>query len=104
MKIKSQTQPIENAEVFDIYSNNRKIAVRLVADKGFELVKEGEGYVNITTVDIPAMYEERVCLYTAIPWVEKTETPDIDEPETETEATETDYINALKELGVNFNE
>jgi hypothetical protein len=106
MKIKSQTQPIENAEVFDIYSNNRKIAVRIVADKGFELVKEGEGYVNITTVDIPAMYEERVSLYKAIPWVEKPDEPEIEveEPEIETQATETDYINDLKELGVEFDE
>ncbi|MEE0981052.1 MAG: hypothetical protein U0K91_05145, partial [Acutalibacteraceae bacterium] len=61
---------------------------------------------NIRSVDIPAMYEERVSLYKAIPWVEITETPDIDEDvdEPEPETTETDYINALKELGVNFNE
>lgn len=106
MKIKSQTQPIENAEVFDIYSDSKKIALCIVAEEGFELVKEGEEPANISRVDIPAMYEERVNLYKAIPWVEKTETPDIDEDvdEPETEATETDYINALKEFGVSFNE
>lgn len=103
--IKSQTQPIKNAEVFDIYSDNKKIAVRIVVNNGFELVLEGEEPSGVRLVDIPAMYEERVNLYTAIPWVEKP-IPDIDvepeEPETETQATEEDYINALKELGVQF--
>lgn len=106
IKIKSQTQPIENAEVFDIYSDSKKIAICIVANEGFELVKEGEEPANISRVDIPAMYEERVNLYIAIPWVEKPDEPEIEveEPETETEATESDYINALKELGVSFNE
>ena len=110
MKIKSQTQPIENAEVFDVYSDNKKIAICIVANDGFELVKESEEPNNTSRVDIPAMYEERVTLYSAIPWVEITKEPEFDvEPETpdvseETEATETDYINALEELGVNFNE
>lgn len=105
--IKSQTQPIENAEVFDIYSDNKKIAIRIVAVDGFELVKEGEEPSNIRTVDIPAMYEERVNLYKVIPWVEIPEEPEIpevpEEPETETQATEADYINAFEELGVQFN-
>ena len=107
MKIKSQTQPIENAEVFDIYSGGEKTAVRIVAYEGFELVKEGEEPTDIRSVDIPAMYEERVALYKSIHWVEKPEIeePEIpEEPETETEATEDDYINALKELGVEFDE
>ena len=71
MKIKSQTQPIENAEVFDIYSNDKKIAVRIVANVGFELVREGEEPNNISTVDIPVQYSERLNLYKSIP---KTET------------------------------
>ena len=71
MKIKSQTQPIENAEVFDIYSNDKKIAVRLVAADGFELVREGDEPNNISAVDIPAQYSERLNLYKSIP---KTET------------------------------
>ena len=103
IRIKSVTQPIENAEVFDIYKGNEKRAVRIIANDGFELVKENDEPSNICSVDIPAIYEERVSLYKAIPWVEITETPDIeiegDEPETETQATETDYINALEELG-----
>lgn len=106
MKIKSQTQPIENAELFDIYSNGEKLAIRIVAVDDFELVKEGEEPSNIRTVDIPAVYEERVNLYKAIPWVEISEEPEIPEvpekPETATQATETDYINALEELGVQF--
>jgi hypothetical protein len=106
IKIKSQTQPIENAEVFDVYSDSKKIVVCIVANEGFELVKEGEEPANIIRVDIPAMYEERVSLYKAIPWVEIPEEPEIPEvpEEPETQATETDYINALEELGVNFNE
>lgn len=71
MKIKSQTQPIENAEVFDIYSNDKKIAVRIVANDGFELVKENDEPNGIGTVDIPAQYSERLNLYKSIP---KTET------------------------------
>ena len=111
MKIKSPTQPIENAEIFDIYSDSKKIAIRIVAVDDFELVKEGEEPSNIRTVDIPAVYEERVNLYKAIPWVEISETPEEPEeptipeqPEPETQATEEDYINALEELGVNFDE
>lgn len=107
MKIKSQTQPIENAEVFDIYSDGEKTAVRIVAYEGFELVKEGEEPIDIRSVDIPALYEEMVNSYKAILWVEKPEIeePEIpEEPEPETQATEEDYINALEELGVNFNE
>lgn len=77
MKIKSQTQPIENAEVFDIYSDSKKIAVCIIANEGFELVKEDEEPANISRVDIPAMYEERMNLYTAIQWIEIP-----DEPET----------------------
>lgn len=69
-KIKSQTQPIENAEVFDIYSDSKRISIGIVANDGFELVKEGEEPNNTRTVYIPAMYEERVSLYKAIPWVE----------------------------------
>ena len=76
MRIKSQTQPIENAEVFDIYSDSKKIAVCIIANEGFELVKENEEPSNIRSVDIPAMYEERVSLYTAIPWVEIPEEPE----------------------------
>jgi hypothetical protein len=82
MKIKSQTQPIENAEVFDIYADSEKIAIRIIAVEGYELVKENEEPNNIRSVDIPAMYEERVSLYKAIPWVEIPE-----EPETETTET-----------------
>lgn len=83
IRIKSVTQPIENAEVFDIYKGNEKRAIRIVANDGFEFVKENEEPCNIRSVDIPAMYEERLNLYTAIPWVEITE-------ETETaETTET---------------
>lgn len=107
IKIKSQTQPIENAEVFDIYSDSKKIAVCIVAFDGYELVKENEEPNNIRSVDIPALYEERVNSYKAILWVEKPEIeePEIpEEPETETQATEEDYINALKELGVEFDE
>ena len=107
IRIKSVTQPIENAEVFDIYKGNEKRAVRIIANDGFELVKENDEPNNIRSVDIPAMYEERVNLYKAIYWVEKPEIeePEIpEEPETETEATEDDYINALKELGVEFDE
>lgn len=108
IKIKSPTQPIENAEVFDVYSDNKKIAICITANEGYELVKEGEEPANIRRVDIPAMYEERVNLYKAIPWVEipeEPETPEVpEEPETETQATEEDYIDALKELGVNFDE
>ena len=77
IKIKSQTQPIENAEVFDIYSDSKKIAVCIVANEGFELIKEDEKPANISRVDIPVMYEERVILYNAIPWVEM-----LDEPKT----------------------
>jgi hypothetical protein len=82
MKIKSPTQPIENAEVFDIYSNSEKISICIIAVEGYELVKENDEPSNITTVDIPAMYEERLNLYKAIPWVEIPE-----EPETETTET-----------------
>ena len=67
MKIKSKTQPIVNAEVFDIYSNDKKIAVRLVAADGFELVREGDEPNNISAVDIPAQYSERLSLYKTIP-------------------------------------
>ena len=74
IKIKSPTQPIENAEVFDIYKGNEKRAVRIIANDGFELVKEKEEPCNIRSVDIPAMYEERVNLYKTIPWVEEPET------------------------------
>ena len=77
MKIKSQTQPTENAEVFDIYADSEKIAIRIIANDGFELVEENKEPSNIRSVDIPAMYEERVDLYKAIPWVEIP-----DEPET----------------------
>lgn len=77
MKIKSPMQPIENAEVFDIYSNSEKISICIIAVEGYELVKENDKPCNITTVDIPAMYEERVDLYKAIPWVEI-----LNEPET----------------------
>lgn len=108
IKIKSPIQPIDNAEVFDIYKGNEKRAVRIIANDGFELVKENDEPSNVCSVDIPAMYEERVNLYKAIPWVEIPDEPEIpevpEEPKTETQATETDYINALKELGVNFNE
>lgn len=83
MRIKSQTQPIENAEVFDIYSDSKKIAVCIIANEGFELVKENEEPSNIRSIDIPAMYEERVNLYKAIPWVEI-----LDEPETNIEEEE----------------
>lgn len=83
MRIKSQTQPIENAEVFDIYSDSKKIAVCIIANEGFELVKENEEPSNIRSIDIPAMYEERVNLYKAIPWVEIP-----DEPETNIEEEE----------------
>lgn len=71
MKIKSQTQLIENAEVFDIYSDSNKIAVRIVAADGFELAKEGEEPNGIRSVDIPAQYSDRLKLYKSIP---KTET------------------------------
>lgn len=76
IKIKSQTQPIENAEVFDIYSDGVKIAIRIIAFDGFELVKQGEEPSNIRSVDIPAMYEERINLYKAILWVEIPEEPE----------------------------
>ncbi len=89
MKIKSQTQPIENAEVFEIYSDGEKTAVRIVANEGFELVKEGEEPTDIRSVDIPALYEERVNLYKAVLWVEK---PEIEEPEPE----ENDEISATE--------
>lgn len=108
IRIKSPSQPIENAEVFDIYNGSEKRAICIVANDGFELVKENDEPNNIRSVDIPAMYEERVNLYKAIYWVEKPEIEEpeieVEEPETETQATETDYINALKELGVSFNE
>lgn len=71
MKIKSQTQPIENAEVFDIYSGSKKIAVGIVANDGFELVKEGEEPNGIRSVNIPLRFADRVALYKSIP---KTET------------------------------
>lgn len=74
IKIKSQTQPIENAEVFDIYSGSKRISIRIIANDGFEIVREGEESNNISTVDIPSVYEERVNLYRTIPWVESTET------------------------------
>lgn len=108
LTIPAPTQSIENAVIENVYFGNSLKVIRITANDGFELVRDGDEASDIRTVDIPAMYEERVALYKAIPWVEKTETPDIDgdveEPETETEATEEDYINALKELGVSFNE
>lgn len=73
MKIKSQTQPIENAELFDIYSNGEKLAIRIVANEGFELVREGEEPNGIRAVDIPAAYEERIKDYTTIPKIDKEE-------------------------------
>lgn len=105
--LKSPTQPIESAALYDVYVGNQKRAVRLVAADGFELVREGEEPKGILAVDIPAAYEERLKDYTAIPKVEKQEEPDDeiipDEPDIETEATEADYITALEELGVQFN-
>ncbi len=83
MKIKSPTQPIENAELFDIYSDSKKIAIRIVANVGFELVKESDEPSNIRSIDIPAMYEERVNLYKAIPWVEIPEEPETNMEEEE---------------------
>lgn len=71
MKIKSQTQPIENAEVFDIYADSEKIAIRIIAVEGYELVKENEEPSSIRSVDIPAVYEERLKDYTSIPKTEK---------------------------------
>lgn len=106
MKIKSPVQPIENAEVFDIYSDSKKVSIGIVANDGFELVKENEEPNSIRSVDIPAMYEERVNLYKVIPLVVKPDEPEIEveEPEVKEQATEEDYINALKELGVTFDE
>ena len=71
IKIKSPTQPIENAEVFDIYNGSEKRAVCIIANDGFELVKEGEEPNGILAVDFPAAYEERLKDYTAIPKIEK---------------------------------
>lgn len=76
IRIKSVIQPIENAEVFDVYNDSEKRSICIVANDGFELIKEGEEPNNISRVDIPAMYEERVNLYKAIPWVEITEEPE----------------------------
>lgn len=108
LTIPAQKQPVENAVIENVYFGNSLKVIRITANDGFELVKDGDEASDIRTVDIPAMYEERVALYKAIPWVEKTETPeieeDIEEPETEEQATEEDYINALKELGVTFDE
>lgn len=103
----NRQQPIDNATLFDVYVDDKKIAVRIISADGYELVKEDEEPSNIRSVDIPAMYEERINSYKSILWVEKPEIEEpeieVEEPETETEATEEDYINALKELGVNFN-
>ena len=71
IKIKSPTQPIENAEVFDIYNGSEKRAVCIIANDGFELVKENEEPNGILAVDFPAAYEERLKDYTAIPKIEK---------------------------------
>lgn len=71
IKIKSPIQPIDNAEVFDIYKGNEKRAVRIIANDGFELVKENEEPTGICAVDIPAAYEERLKDYTAIPKIDK---------------------------------
>lgn len=73
IKIKSPTQPIENAEVFDIYNGSEKRAICIIANEGYELIKENDEPSNICSVDIPAMYEERVNLYKAIPKIDKEE-------------------------------
>lgn len=73
IKIKSPSQPIENAEVFDIYNGSEKRAVRIVAKDGFELVKEKDEPTGICAVDIPAAYEERLKDYTAIQKIYKEE-------------------------------
>lgn len=102
----SAEQPIENAVLYDVYFGTKLVAVHLVANEGFELVKNNEEANGSVAVDIPIAYRDRVNLYKAIDKVEESETPEEVDPETETEtqATEEDYINALKELGVNFNE
>ena len=69
--LKSPTQPVEAATLYDVYVGNQKRAVRLVAADGFELVREGDEPNNISAVDIPAQYSERLNLYKSIP---KTET------------------------------
>lgn len=73
IKIKSPTQQIENAEIFDIYKGNEKRAVRIIANEGFELVKEKDEPTGICAVDIPAAYEERLKDYTAIQKIYKEE-------------------------------
>ena len=67
IKIKSQSQPLENVEVFDVYSVNGKIAISIVAAEGFELVREGEEPDGIRAVDIPVQHAERINLYKSIP-------------------------------------
>ena len=104
--LKALTQPVDSATLYDVFVGGDKRAVRIVAADGFELVREDEEPNGIRSVDIPAMYEERVNLYKAIPLVVKPDEPEIEveEPEVKEQATEADYINALEELGVSFNE
>lgn len=61
---------------------------RLIADEGKALTKDGENFTACTDTD------------TADGWYEV----DAPEEEAEDEATEADYIEALEDLGVNFNE
>lgn len=104
LRIISSKQPIENAILYDTYSGAKLVAVHITANEGFELVKGEEEPNDVRSVDIPIMHRERVNLYKAIPWAvkEPEEEPEEEIPEV-VEATEEDYINALKDLGVVFN-
>ena len=97
-------QPVENATLYDIYLRGEKVAMRLVASEGFELIYDGGEPRSVTLVDVPKPLEDRLKNYASIPWVvkEPEEEPEEAIPEV-VEATEEDYIKALEELGVVFN-
>ncbi|MBP3939499.1 MAG: hypothetical protein IK955_08820 [Clostridia bacterium] len=69
----SAEQPVENAVLYDVYFGAKLVAVHLVANDGFELVKENDEPNGIGTVDIPAQYSERLNLYKSIPKTEMEE-------------------------------
>lgn len=72
--ILSPTQPVENAVSENVYFGGRLIAVRLTAEEGYELVKDGEEPSGIKVIDIPSHLQERVGLYKSIIKTETEET------------------------------
>lgn len=71
------------------------------ADEGYVFLLKGTEH---TTKRMALPKPEMIANFDIIPEPvpEEPEIPEV--PETEEQATEEDYINALKELGVNFNE